>query len=141
MYCVISEIHWVSYFSEHDPIVISQKEQEKSRHGLFNPNPKLSDPLYARKTQPPLHVFNGSDIKPESFLPDDINGNRSLWRAQQIPNRIRRLRSRHIPLDGKLWLTASNSYSFNSRCPSSYRFDRKELDEDSRQYYFYRLIL
>ena len=127
-------------FLERDPIVISQKERENFGNGLFNPNSKLTDPLYNRKTQPPLHVFNGSDIKPEGYTPDDINGNRSLWRAQQIPNRIRRLRSRHIPLDGKLWLTASNSYSFNSRCPSSYRFDRKELDEDSRQYYFYRLV-
>jgi hypothetical protein len=122
------------YFSEHDPIVISQKEREQFRRELFSTTPKLNEEANNGKTQPPLHVFNGSEIKAE----DDINGNRCLWRAQQIPNRIRRLRSRHVPLGGKLWFPASNTSTFNSRCPSSFRFDRKNVDEDARQYYFYR---
>ena len=120
--------------SEHDPIVISQKERVQFRNELFGTTHKPSDEANSSRAQLPLTVFNGSEIKGEP----DVNGNRVLWRAQQIPNRIRRLRSRHVPLGDKLWFNASNSLSFNSRCPSAFRFDRKNLDEDARQYYFYR---
>ena len=124
-------------FLDHDPIVISQTQREQFRKELFSTTPKHYEEVENGKKQPPLHVFNGSEIKYDG----DENGNRVLWRAQQIPNRIRRLRSRHVPLGGKLWFTASNSFSFNSRCPSSYKFDRTKLDENSRQYYFYRYHL
>ena len=113
---------------------MGQKDREQFRKELFSAAPKSTDELSNNRTQPPLHVFNGSEINKDG----DINGNRVLWRAQQIPNRIRRLRSRIGSSSSKLWLTASTPFSFNSRCPSSFRFDRKNLDEDSRQYYFYR---
>ena len=52
--------------------------------------------------------------------------------GKQLPNRIRRLRSRHIKFDPKLWFYGHNPWSFNSRCPSSKRFDVSDLDPDSR---------
>ena len=127
-------IFFMKFPTDHDPIVMGQKDREQFRKELFSAAPKPADELSNNRTQPPLHVFNGSEINKDG----DINGNRVLWRAQQIPNRIRRLRSRIGSSSSKLWLTASTPFSFNSRCPSSFRFDRKNLDEDSRQYYFYR---
>ena len=124
----------IKFPTDHDPIVMGQKDREQFRKELFSAAPRPADELSNSRTQPPLHVFNGSEINKDG----DINGNRVLWRAQQIPNRIRRLRSRIGSSSSKLWLTASTPFSFNSRCPSSFRFDRKNLDEDSRQYYFYR---
>ena len=117
-------------------------QREQFRKELFGTSAEMVKTKYnesADTKQPPLHVFNGSEIK---FGGVENGGSRTLWRAQQIPNRIRRLRVRHVPLANKLWFTSSNSnLSFNSRCPSSYRFDRTNLDEQSRQYYFYRSVL
>ena len=133
---------WI--IADHDPIVISQRERERFRDELFSGGPdkttsgSAAAELVDGKKQPPLHVFNGSDIKPGENEVDEHGSSRVLWRAQQIPNRIRRLRSRHVQLDSKVWFTASNNVSFNSRCPASFRFDRTNLDENSRQYYFYR---
>ena len=113
-------------------------QREQFRKELFGTSEEMVKTKYnesADTKQPPLHVFNGNEIKGGG---EESGSNRALWRAQQIPNRIRRLRSRHVPLANKLWFTASSNFSFNSRCPSSSRFDRRDLDEKSRQYYFYR---
>ena len=57
--------------------------------------------------------------------PDGLGG-------RQLPNRIRRLRPRHIKFEPNMWFYGNNPWSFNSRCPSSKRFDVTDLDPDSR---------
>ena len=61
--------------------------------------------------------------------------------SHQLPNKIRRLRSRHAKLDrAKLWFYGANPWSFNSRCSNSKRFDVNDLDDEARQYYYFRSL-
>ena len=70
--------------------------------------------------------------------PNDPKGLKPLSRAFQVPNRIRRLRSRHIKAPKNLWFTGSVDKSFNSK--ASKRFDTKDLEEDAVHYYYYRSL-
>ena len=68
---------------------------------------------------------------------------RPLARAIQVPNRIRRLRSRAAggsagSTSKKVWYTGSTDRSFNSKC--SKRFETKDLEEDAVHYYYYRSL-
>ena len=64
---------------------------------------------------------------------------RPLARAIQVPNRIRRLRSRAVGANSKkVWYTGSTDRSFNSKC--SKRFETKDLEEDAVHYYYYRSL-
>lgn len=72
----------------------------------------------------------------ECCTPTD--GRNLLSRAVQVPNRIRRLRTRHIQRPKNLWFTGSVDKSFNSRC--SKRFETKDLEEDAVHYYYYRSL-
>ena len=69
---------------------------------------------------------------------DPENTLRPLARAIQVPNRIRRLRSKHVQPSKNLWFTGSHNKSFNSRC--SKRFETKDLEEDAVHYYYYRSL-
>ena len=64
---------------------------------------------------------------------------RPLARAVQVPNRIRRLRSRAVGANSKkVWYTGSTDRSFNSKC--SKRFETKDLEQDAVHYYYYRSL-
>lgn len=63
---------------------------------------------------------------------------RPLARAVQVPNRIRRLRSKHVQSPKNLWFIGSLDKSFNSRC--SKRFETKNLEQDAVHYYYYRSL-
>ncbi len=70
--------------------------------------------------------------------PTDPRSLRPLARAVQVPNRIRRLRSRHVQPPKNLWFIGSVDKSFNSRC--SKRFQTKDLQQDAVHYYYYRSL-
>lgn len=123
---------------DHDPIALRQIQREQYQHQLFG-----ADKSKARNLASSNSVDSqlGETSESKDSNPSSAEDSRGFWRAQQIPNRIRRLRSRHgRNEDSKLWFVASNSYSFNSRCQYSRRFDREDLDENARQYYFYKSL-
>ena len=127
-------------FSDHDPIVLRQMQREQFQRHFFGTNDKSRKlvPGDSIESQP----WDSSESKDGNYSDkDDVFARRQLWRAQQIPNRIRRLRSRHGNRDDdKLWFVSSNKWSFNSRCVNSKRYDRSELDENSRQYYYFKSL-
>jgi hypothetical protein len=81
------------------------------------------------------HGQHGHGTDGQCDSPDHEKG---LARAVQVPNRIRRLRTRNVQRPKNLWFTGNVDQSFNSRC--SKRFDTKDLEENAVHYYYYRSL-
>ena len=106
-----------SFHLDHDPIVLRQIQREQIRRQMFGEQSRVNKDSVESSTSQESHGQDGQD---------------GTLGGRQLPNRIRRLRSRHIKFDPKLWFYGHNPWSFNSRCPSSKRFDVSDLDPESR---------